>query len=293
MQETVAHYSDAGLSITPLGPFLGALVDGIDLAAAPDDVCIATLRRALVRHKVLFFRNQEISQDQHIALGRRFGTLDCHPAAKKAGHPEIMLIEPNAYTRVGGMINENALTVDKWHADGTFLEKPYFASILRPRILPPLGGNTLWADAAAAYDSLSAATRARIENLYAMHDIEKVFGADYLSAEQLEQQRRMMPPRRQPLVWRIPETGRRVLFVNQQFVTHIDGISKAESDDLLRELFGQFHVPEIQVRFQWDMHSVAMWDNRQTQHYPVVDYLPQPRHMERVTILGEHVPTRD
>jgi taurine dioxygenase len=159
-------------------------------------------------------------------------------------------------------------------------------SMLRAVELPPVGGDTLFADMEAAYDGLGDAMKAMLADLVAVHDFTKVFGGR-LSAEKLAETRAAYPPAEHPVIRTHPVTGRRSIYVNAAFTSHIVGLTRTESDDLLAYLYAQAEVPERQCRFRWEPGSFALWDNRCAQHYAVSDYWPQRRVMERVTIVGD------
>jgi taurine dioxygenase len=159
-------------------------------------------------------------------------------------------------------------------------------SILRAVAVPAIGGDTLWADMAAAYDGLAKNVKDRIEGLRAVHDFAASFGRG-MSAEKLAEMRRQFPPAEHPVVRTHPETGRKAIYVNEIFTSHIVGLDPAESDELLNYLAAQARIPEYQCRFRWSADAVAFWDNRTTQHYAASDYWPQVRVMERVTVIGD------
>ncbi|WP_193433144.1 TauD/TfdA dioxygenase family protein, partial [Streptomyces luteocolor] len=173
-----------------------------------------------------------------------------------------------------------------WHADVTFRERPALGAVLHLREVPPFGGDTLWADMAAAYDNLSDDIKARIDGARAVHDFIPGF-ARFYGPDRLAPLQDRFPPVTHPVVRTHPETGRRMLFVNTSFTTHIVGMEREESDRLLGHLVRQAHVPEYQVRFHWQAGDVAFWDNRATQHYAVDDYAPHRRVAERVAIAGD------
>jgi len=275
--------------VTPCGPVLGAEIAGVRLSDPVDPETAAELRALLTRYKVLFFRDLDLSHEQHLALGRVFGPLEGHPViAHVPGYPEILDIRGSG-GRVSDAESDRAFrALDKWHTDVTFRERPSFGAVLRARALPPVGGDTLWVDAAAAYEGLSAEVKARIAGRTATHDLLHDFG-DRIAPERRAAMAAEFPPQHHPIVRVHPETGARVLFVNASFTSRIDGLDDAESAELLRHLLDQFKVPEYQIRFRWSENAVAIWDNRCTQHYPVADYWPATRRMERVTIAGEAV----
>lgn len=275
--------------IEPCGPVLGAELGGVEIGDAVDPEVAAELRALLTRYKVLFLRDLDLSHEQHLALGRVFGPLEGHPViAHVPGYPEILDIR-GSEGRVSDSASDRAFrALDKWHSDVTFRARPSFGAVLRARELPPIGGDTLWVDAAAAYEGLSDAVKARIAGRTATHDLLHDFG-DRIAPERRAAMAAEFPPQHHPIVRRHPETGEHVLFVNASFTSRIDGLDDAQSTELLRHLLDQFKVPEYQIRFRWTPNAVAIWDNRCTQHYPVADYWPAKRRMERVTIAGESV----
>ncbi|MBI1188793.1 MAG: taurine dioxygenase [Alphaproteobacteria bacterium] len=282
----------AALTVTPSGPLLGAEIAGVDLTAPLSAETIAAIRAALLKHKVLFFRDQDISYDDHIRFGRYFGDLEGHPVTTTVqGYPEILHIEGADGTEITRERLPIARPANKWHTDVTFREKPSLAGILRMRTMPPLGGDTLFADTAAIYEDLPPKVKARIEDLEAEHDILQSYGyrIDEAKRAQLAHDH---PPRAHPVVRTHPETGERHLFVNHVFTTRILGLEPDESKKLLAYLIERVKAPEYQVRFRWSPNAIVFWDNRATQHYAILDYWPHPRVVERVTVMGTDVPHR-
>jgi taurine dioxygenase len=277
---------------TPLGPVLGAEVEGMDLREPLSDGVVADLRQGLLRHKVLFFRDQDIDHEAHKRFGRAFGELEGHPVTETVpGHPEILKIEAADGLKITEPLLPHIRAADKWHTDVTFRERPSFAGVLLARKLPPIGGDTIFVDTAAVYADLPDETKAKIETLDAEHDILQSFGWR-VSKEKAYELRRLHPPMRHPVVRRHPETGERHLFVNKVFTTRILGLDGFESRKLLDSLLERVKAPEYQVRFRWTPNAIAFWDNRATQHYAVLDYWPAERVMERVTVAGADRPTR-
>jgi taurine dioxygenase len=281
-----AHWNTA-LRIEPSSAALGAYVDGIDLREQLDDDLIAALRAALVEHKVLFFRDQDISHHDHIRFGRYFGALEGHPVTQHVpGHPEILKIRNGEYAYLNEITIPFIRPVNKWHADVTFRDAPSFGGVLRARQIPPRGGDTLFVDTEAVFADLQAPMQQRLERLTATHDILKSYGWK-LSPEEQAKLSTKHPPREHPVVRVHPESGRKSIFVNAGFTTRINGVNDKESDDLLSFLFDRIRVPEYQVRFTWSPNAIVFWDNRSTQHYPIADYFPHDREVERVTITGD------
>jgi len=266
------------LTLQPLSPTVGAEISGVDLARTLDDATLAELRRALLEYKVIFFRDQDITTEQHLAFARRFGALETHPfAPHKEGYPEVLLLEKNE--EVGGYENV-------WHSDVTWRLQPSLGSVLRAREVPEVGGDTLFCDMYAAYDGLDDDVKASLEGLRAVHDFTRTFGRR-LEPEALVQKQEEYPPAEHPVVRTHPETGRKALYVNAAFTSHVVGLERAQSRPLLDLLYRQATVPEYQCRFRWRPESIAFWDNRAVQHYAASDYWPQRRVMERVTIIGD------
>jgi taurine dioxygenase len=265
-------------AVSPLTPRIGAEIEGIDLRENLSDETIAEIRSALLTYKVIFFREQDITEEQHIAFARRFGDLEIHPITPKdQRNPEIFHLKP---VRLSG----GRTGADHWHSDVTWREKPSLGSILRGRIIPEVGGDTMFADMVAAYEGLSPAMKEWVCSLTAVHD-GSIFAA--LQGKPPSSFHEQFPPQEHPVVRTNPETGERALYVNVAFTTHIKGLSKKESDWLLDHLYAQASIPEYQCRFRWRTNSIAFWDNRSCQHYAVGDYFPAMRAMERVTITGD------
>jgi taurine dioxygenase len=272
----------SAVTLAPLTPAIGVEVTGVDLARPLDSETLAALRAALLGHKVLFFRDQDITTEEHLAFARSFGELEIHPfAPHKPGYPEVLAITHDRESRG----RENT-----WHSDVTWREKPSLGSVLRALEAPAVGGDTLFSDMGAAYDGLSQAVKDAIEGKVAVHDFT-YFRAGMRKAgkseAEIEAFNRAYPEVEHPVVRTHPETGRKSLYVNAAFTKHIVGIAKEESDRILRHLYAQAAIPEYQCRFRWRAHSIAFWDNRSSQHYAVSDYWPAVRRMERVTIIGD------
>jgi len=282
MNQPVGTLHAAGLSFAPLTPSIGAMVSGIDLTQPLDGAELVALRQALLDWKVLFFSDQDITTDQHLAFARQFGDLEVHPfAAHKGGYPEVLAITHDRERRG----RENT-----WHSDVTWREKPSLGSVLRAIEIPPVGGDTLFADMYAAYDGLSDAVKEEIEGRFALHDFAH-FRVGLRRAgkteEEIEAFNKAYPPVEHPIVRTHPETGRKALYVNAAFTQHIVDMAPDRSKTLLAHLYAQAAIPEYQCRFRWAAGSIAFWDNRASQHYAASDYWPAVRRMERVTIIGD------
>jgi taurine dioxygenase len=266
------------LEVRPLSPSIGAEVRGIDLGVPPDDSTRAELDKAFIDHKVLFFRDQHITTEQHVEFCRGFGELEVHPfVPSKPGYPEVMALTHDENRRG----HENA-----WHSDVTWRAEPSLGSMLRAVEVPDVGGDTLFADMEAAYEGLGPAMQEMCSSLTAVHDFTRVFGR-YKTADELATAREKFPPSEHPVIRTHPVTGRKSIYVNVAFTSHIVGLRPDESEQLLQHLYRQAAIPEHQCRFRWEPDSLALWDNRCVQHYAVSDYWPTRRVMERVTIVGD------
>ena len=266
------------LEVEPLTATIGAEIGGVDLADDLDDTVIEEIRGALLEWKVVFFRDQHrLDRDRHVAFGRRFGDLEIHPITPKdQAQPEVFVIPAGGTFRAP----------DNWHSDVTWRPEPSLGSILRAVELPPLGGDTLWADMAKAYDLLDDETKGRIDGLKATHDYASAFGRGQ-PPEVQDKMRAKHPTVEHPVVRTHPETGRSTLYVNVGFTRSIVGMDDEEARPLLRRLYRQSTIVDVQCRFRWRPGSVAFWDNRATQHVVSNDFLPAKRVMERVTIVGD------
>ena len=265
------------LDIRPLTPAIGAEIHGVNLAEASIADSIPAIRAALLKFGVVFFRDQELTQDQHIAFARHFGDLEIHPATPRdQPNPEVLRIAHGPDSR--GRENN-------WHSDVTWREKPSLGSILLAREVPEVGGDTLFANMHLAYERLSPGMQRFCEGLTAVHDISRVFAKRLNTAPEDLHDR--FPPMRHPVIRTHPETGERVVYVNTAFTSHIEGLSDSESRWLLDQLYATAKDVEIQCRFRWQAGSMAFWDNRICQHLAVSDYFPARRVMERVTIAGD------
>ena len=279
------------IQVQPLTCALGAELHGVQLAdAAQDESLFQDIRRLLLTHKVLFLREQQLSRAQHVAFARRFGELEDHPVAgSDPEHPGLVRIykspeaPPDRY--------ENA-----WHTDATWRAQPPMGCVLRCVECPPVGGDTMWANMALAYERLPEHIKLQIAPLRARHSIEATFGAA-MPIEKRLALKAQFPDAEHPVVRTHPETGEKTLFVNG-FTTHFTNFHTPANvrvgqdfspggADLLRYLIMQAYIPEYQVRWRWQANSVAIWDNRATQHYAVMDYPPCHRKMERAGIMGD------
>ena len=277
--------------VEPLTCAIGAELLGVRLGdAARDDALFAEIRALLLQHKVLFLRDQDLTRAEHVAFARRFGELEDHPVAgSDPDHPGLVRIYKSPDAPADRY--ENA-----WHTDATWRDKPPMGCVLRCVECPPVGGDTMWANMALAYENLPAHVKTQIAPLRARHSIEASFGAA-MPIEKRLALKAQFPDAEHPVVRTHPETGEKILFVNG-FTTHFTNFhtpanvrfgqdGNPGAADLLRYLITQVYIPEYQVRWRWKPNSVAIWDNRCTQHYAVMDYPPCHRKMERAGIMGD------
>jgi taurine dioxygenase len=279
------------LEVLPLTCAIGAEVRNVHLGAASrSPAMMDELRALLLVHRVLFFRDQDIRRDEHVAFARHFGELEDHPVAgSDPEHPGLVRIYKSPDAPADRYENS-------WHTDATWRECPPFGCVLRCVECPPVGGDTMWANMVLAYERLPEPVKAQIAGLRARHSIESTFGAAMPIDERLALKARF-PDAEHPVVRTHPETGEKVLFVNG-FTTHFTNFHTPANvrygqdfshggAQLLQYLQMQAFVPEYQVRWRWSPNAVAMWDNRSTQHYAVMDYPPSHRRMERAGIRGD------
>ena len=277
----------AGLTVTPVSTVLGAEISGLDLREPLTPEVVAAIRAALLRHKVVYFRDQDISHADHVRFGRYFGDLEGHPVTSHVpGFPEILHIEAADGMKLREEIVPLVRVANKWHTDVTFRAAPSMGGVLRARHLPPLGGDTLFADTAAIYRDLPQVLKDRLADLTAEHDIIQSYGYRVDQAKR-DELRAAYPLMVHPVVRTHPETGEKHLFVNKVFTTRILGLPEDEARTLLADLLDRVKTPEYQVRFRWTPNAIVFWDNRATQHYAILDYWPQERIVERVTIVGD------
>ncbi len=279
------------MKIEPLTCAIGAELIGVNLAdAVQNDDLFDDIKQALLKHRVLFLRNQNISRADHVAFARRFGELEDHPVAgSDPDHPGLVRIYKSPD-------QPNDRYENSWHTDATWRESPPMGCVLRCVECPPVGGDTMWSNMVLAYENLPEIVKEQIADLRARHSIECTFGAAMPMEKRLAL-KALYPDAEHPVVRTHPETGEKTLFVNG-FTTHFTNFHTPKnvrygqdftqgSSALLQYLISQAAIPEYQVRWRWQPHSVAIWDNRSTQHYAVMDYPPCPRKMERAGIIGD------
>jgi taurine dioxygenase len=263
-----------------VSPALGAVVEGVRLEPSMDDDAVAAIRTALLDHKVVWFRGQSLDADALTAVATRFGTpTEAHPVEPSVeGHPEVLPLD-----------SEEGARADVWHSDLTFQERPPLGAFLHALEIPPVGGDTIWADMTGAYASLSVPMQAFVDTLTATHSPTKAggyfAGRDGTGGRAASQT--AMTAARHPVVRVHPETGERSLFVNPLFTDKIDGLRRRESETLLELLFATSVLAERLVRWKWEAGDVAFWDNRCTMHYALLDFGTDRRRMLRVALGGE------
>lgn len=272
------------LEIEPLSPAIGAVLRGVNLAEPASDDLIGDIRAALLRHQVIFFEGQDFTPTQQRDFAARFGDLHVHPLYDRdEGHPEIMIIDNHV---------DNPTDNNFWHTDVTFIDTPPMGSILAARQLPPVGGDTMWASMTAAYEALSKPMQKFLQGLEAVHDFSYAFTAEGIAGSQAGREKyekavAANPPVTHPVIRSHPETGEPGIFVNSVFTRRIKGLRREESKALMAFLNTHIQQPEFVVRWRWRPGDVAFWDNRNTQHRAVDDFLPHRRIMTRATVLGD------
>jgi taurine dioxygenase len=266
------------ISIDKLTPIIGAEIGGVNLAGPISNHQMTEIHRALAENLVIFFRDQDLSAEQHLAFGRNFGDLHVHPAAPHApGHPELMIIRADKDSpRANG---------EGWHSDVSCDAEPPMGSILYIKQCPPKGGDTLFANMYAAYDALSDRMKAYLDGLTAEHDGEDAYRGTYRNLGVADKP--VYPRAEHPVIRTHPVTGRKALYVNRGFTTRILGVPRDESVGVLSYLYTLAEDPLFQCRFRWRENSVAFWDNRCVQHRAMWDYWPHTRSGFRVTVAGE------
>lgn len=275
--------SSKNFDIHPVAGRIGAEIVGIDLSADLSDSIINEVRKALVQYKVIFFRRQQLDANGQIAFARRFGEVTtAHPTLPPL--PELPEILDLDYSRTVSRANT-------WHTDVTFVDRPPLGSILRAIVIPPTGGDTIWANSVTAYQDLPPHLQSLADQLWAVHSN----AYDYTTAafelsEELKAYRKVFESTvyetLHPVVRVHPESGERGLFIGG-FVRRIRELSQTESDDIIRLLQSYITRPENTIRWRWQAGDVAFWDNRATQHYAINDYGNQPRRVQRVTLVGD------
>jgi len=266
----------ADLSVTPLSPTIGAEIGGVDLRQKLDRLQRDALKALLLRHKVLFFRDQDINRDQQLAFAANFGEVYAHPVGGVETHRAVQPISAEALKKYD--IRDN-----HWHTDTSWRINPSFGAVLKAVHIPEVGGDTIWADGHAIWKGLPDDLKARIDDLYVIHDYQ----------DALSKAGERYPLVAHPAIRTHPETGEEIFWINFSLKPRFVDLAPDESRALLARLYDEVKRPEHQVRFRWKPNSVALWDNRAGLHYAVRDYGDFPRVMERVLIGSDDIPYRE
>ncbi len=265
------------LSVRPLQPHIGAEIFGVDLSQPISDAVRDEIKKTILKYKVVFFRDQHLTPEQHAEFAGRFGPLYTHPSSSRDDKisplHKISAVDFGRYERTADPTAINA----GFHTDTSWRLVPTWGAVLRAVDLPEVGGDTIWVDAGAAYKHLPDDVKARLEGRHVTHDFREALnrkGLDY-------------PIVAHPVVRTHRETGEKILWVNYSQKPHIIGLDIAESKELLSLILEEYRRPEIQVRFSWRPGSIAFWDNRAAVHYAVRNYDDFPRLLDRILIQDE------
>ena len=275
----------SSFKINKLTPNIGAEIIGKNIFDNLTTTVCDKIYETLIEHKVIFFCNQEITNEQHIKFAKSFGEIEPpHPVYPHVDHfPEIVLLEND---------KNKPPDTDVWHTDVTFRPNPPFASILYSKIIPSSGGDTLWSCLSSIYDALPNDIKKYLETLNAVHDMGD-FRNTYSNnepigaAHKLNEGHKKFGSSIHPIIKIHPISKKKIIYINPGFTTHIVGLNSTDSNNLLNYLFTFMNKPEFQIRFKWSEQTIAMWDNRCTMHYAIGDYMPFHRKMHRVTVLND------
>ena len=269
-------------TIKRLSPSIGAELLDLDLKNSLSEDLKDEIYQALLVYKVIFFRDQDLSIEEHLEFANNFGELEIHPFANNdKQYPEVLKITHN---------EKNKGRENLWHSDVTWRLEPSLGSILRMKEAPKVGGDTLFADMYAAYEDLSDEMKEQLDGAVAVHDFEgfrKRLEKNGVSKEEIEDFNKKFPMPEHPVIRTHPDTGKKLIYVNAAFTKCIKDWEVEESSNMLKYLYSRASTPEYQCRFVWKDNSMAFWDNRSVQHYAASDYWPQVRKVERVTIIGD------
>ena len=273
---------DLPFHVKRLSPSIGGEIHGVDLSKPLGSELKELIYEALLVYKVIFFRDQNISTEEHINFSKNFGELEIHPfAPKKEDFPEVLVITHNENSKG----RENT-----WHSDVTWRKEPSLGSVLRMIQKPAHGGDTLFADMYAAYDGLPDHVKEKLDGAIAVHDFANFRNRlikEGKSAEEIQTFNEEYPMPEHPVIRTHPDTQKKVIYVNAAFTQYIKDWKEEDSKEMLTYLYSRSSVPEYQCRFAWEENSIAFWDNRACQHYANSDYWPNIRKVERVTIIGD------
>ena len=273
---------DLPFEVNRLSPTIGGEILGVDLSKPLTKELKDLIYEALLVYKVIFFRDQDLTTEEHLDFSNNFGNLEVHPfAPHKENFPEVLKITHNEKSKG----RENT-----WHSDVTWREEPSLGSVLRMIEKPEHGGDTLFADMYAAYDDLNDDIKDKLDGAIAVHDFAGFrlrLIKEGKSQEEIEAFNKKYPMPEHPVIRTHPDTKKKVIYVNRAFTQYIKGWKKEDSDSMLEFLYSRASIPEYQCRFSWENNSIAFWDNRACQHYAASDYWPNIRKVERVTIIGD------
>ncbi len=269
--------TESPLTVERLNPTIGAEVGGVDLTRPLTAELREALKALLLKHKVLFFRDQDVTRDQQVAFALNFGELYAHPTGGVDTHRVVQPIAAENFKKYAAAGAES-----HWHTDTSWRIDPSFGAVLKAVTIPDVGGDTIWADGGAIYRGLPEDLKAKIDGLYVVHDYQ----------DALQRSGVVYPLVSHPIVRTHPETGEDIFWVNFSLKPRIVGLDKAESEALLARLYEEVKRPEYHARFRWRKSSIAFWDNRAGLHYAVRDYGDFPRVMERVLIASDDIPHR-
>jgi taurine dioxygenase len=276
----------AGLKFHPITKVIGATVEAVDLNADLTPNVLDALYEGLIKYHTLVFRRQDLKPEAHIALADSFGpVVPFHPFYPSIeGHPPIAVIHDK---------HDSPPENDTWHSDLSATRKPPFGSVLRSKIIPPVGGDTLWCSMHAVYDALSPAMRRYLEGMEAAHELMAAYGHN-LKNNKFEKRTEILKNAapddlsvRHPIVMAHPTTGRPLIYVNGAYTARVIGVPEAESHRLLDTLYAMTDNPHYSFRLHWEPDTVVIWDNFATQHLAVADHYPQARLVQRVTIAED------
>lgn len=275
------------ITVTPLSPSCGAEIGGVDIADGVDDETIAEIRRALLDHLVIFFRDQTLDDDSHKAFSRRFGEIFIHPNYNFGTNDPVMV-------RLVRKPGDKSVAGEEWHADTTMMAEPPMGAILYALEVPPYGADTLFANQYLAYETLSDGMKRALEGLKAVHSDIRVAGPqaakNAVRSSKVREDADWRPTvHAHPIVRTHPETGRKCLFVNKSYTVGIEGWTDEEARPLLEFLMEHGNRPEFTCRFRWRDGSIAFWDNRCLKHIALNDVSAFARRMQRTQIAGEPV----
>ena len=287
LEDTVMKFQT--FDIEPLSSVLGAEIHNVDICKSLSNETLKEIKEAWLEYQVLFFRDQDLTPEQHIAFAKNFGELQ--GPGYMPTHPDF----PNVYVQEYPALYEGIVTDVDWHIDASFMEKPLKGAILHALDVPETGGDTAWINLYLAFDSLSKPMQMFCSKLTAVHDnfhknLNNVL--DKYGSKGFEMARKATPPRKHPLVCTHPETGRKCLYYSELLISHFEELTEEENKGLINFLKRHISKPEFYYRFKWKKNSVAFWDNRCTAHRGIFDFGQSHRLMHRVAIQGESAPSK-